>query len=93
MIDQSLTRWAFLAVFLAAAGVRAIDLDRPADGTMRESWREADYAALARNFDREGMDILSPRIDWRGDGPGLAEMELPARPLADGGALPRLRLS
>ncbi len=72
--------WAFLAVFLAAAGVRAIDLDRPADGTIRESWREADYAALARNFDREGMDILSPRIDWRGDGPGLAEMELPLVP-------------
>lgn len=71
---------AFLALFLAGAAVRAIDLVRPADGRIRESWRESDYAALARNFDREGMDILSPRIDWRGDGPGLAEMELPLVP-------------
>ena len=67
MADKSLTRSAFPAVFLAAAlGVRAIDLDRPADGTIRESWREADYAALARNFDREGMDILSPCVYWCG---------------------------
>jgi 4-amino-4-deoxy-L-arabinose transferase-like glycosyltransferase len=73
-------RFVFLAVFLAGAGVRALDLGRPADGRIREGWREADYAALARNFDREGMDILSPRIDWRGDGPGLAEMEFPLVP-------------
>lgn len=72
--------WAFLAVFLVGAALRAIDLDRPADGRIREGWREADYAALARNFDRESMDLLSPRIDWRGEGPGLAEMEFPFVP-------------
>jgi 4-amino-4-deoxy-L-arabinose transferase-like glycosyltransferase len=80
MRKHSGLRWAFLAVFLTGAAVRAIDLNRPADGTIRESWREADYAALARNFDREGMDILSPRIDWRGGGPGYAEMEFPFVP-------------
>ncbi len=72
------TLW--IVVLIIGAAVRAVDLDRPADGRIRESWREADYASLARNFDREGMDILSPRIDWRGDGPGLAEMEFPLVP-------------
>lgn len=71
---------AFVVVFLAGAAVRAVDLVRPADGRIREGWRESDYAALARSFYREGMDILSPRVEWRGDGPGLAEMELPLVP-------------
>ncbi len=72
----------FLALFLLGAAVRAVDVFRPADGRVRESWRECDYAAVARNFHREGMNILRPRIDWRGDGPGFAEMELPVLPWA-----------
>ena len=72
--------WSLL--FLAGAALRLLDVGRPADGRVRESWRECDYAAIARNFVREGMDILSPRIDWRGDGPGFAEMEFPAVPWA-----------
>jgi 4-amino-4-deoxy-L-arabinose transferase-like glycosyltransferase len=48
------------------------------DGTVREPWRECDIAAVARNFYAEGMNIFYPRIDWRGDGPGFAEMEFPA---------------
>jgi 4-amino-4-deoxy-L-arabinose transferase-like glycosyltransferase len=72
--------WTLL--FLAGAGLRVLDVGRPADGRVRESWRECDYAAVARNFVREGMNILSPRIDWRGDGPGFAEMEFPAVPWA-----------
>jgi len=70
--------WGILV--LAAAAIRTVDARRPADGRVRESWRECDYAAVARNFVREGMDILSPRIDWRGDGPGFAEMEFPVVP-------------
>jgi len=71
---------AWVGLFLAGAAVRCLDAGRPADGRVRESWRECDYAAVARNFAREGMNILSPRIDWRGDGPGFAEMELPVVP-------------
>lgn len=70
----------FLALFILGVAVRAVDVPRPADGRVRESWRECDYAALARNFHREGMNILRPRIDWRGAGPGYAEMEFPVIP-------------
>lgn len=57
--------------------LRAVDLWRPVNGTVREAWRECDIAAVARNFYVEGMNILYPRVDWRGDGPGFAEMEFP----------------
>jgi 4-amino-4-deoxy-L-arabinose transferase-like glycosyltransferase len=72
-------RWGVAIVMLAAA-VWAIDLWRPFDGRTRASWREADDAAIARNFYREGMNVLYPRVDWRGNGPGFAEMELPILP-------------
>ncbi len=80
LAGRGLLLWILL--FLAGAGLRVLDVGRQADGRVRESWRECDYAAVARNFVREGMDILSPRIDWRGDGPGFAEMEFPAVPWA-----------
>jgi 4-amino-4-deoxy-L-arabinose transferase-like glycosyltransferase len=70
----------FLGLFFLGAWIRSFDVWRPVDGRIRESWRECDYAAVARNFYREGMDILYPRIDWRGDGPGYAEMEFPVIP-------------
>ena len=71
---------AFAALFLLGAGLRAVDLWRPIDGTIRDPWRECDIGAIARNYDREGMNLLYPRIDWRGDGPGYAEMEFPLFP-------------
>jgi hypothetical protein len=39
--------------------------------------RQVDTAAVARNFFEEGMNILYPRIDWRGTTPGYVEMEFP----------------
>ena len=79
-MEKKTRTWAFLAIFLCGAGIRALDLGHGIDGGVRESWREADYGAVARNFVREEMNILRPRIDWRGTGPGLAEMEFPAVP-------------
>jgi hypothetical protein len=73
-------RLLFVLLFCSAALLRGIDLWRPVDGHIRESWRETDVSAVARNFDREGMNILYPRIDWRGDGPGYLEMEFPLYP-------------
>lgn len=67
----------FIVLFLLGAGVRAVDVWRPID---RPLWRECDIAAVARNFDREDMNLFYPRIDWRGDSPGYAEMELPIYP-------------
>jgi 4-amino-4-deoxy-L-arabinose transferase-like glycosyltransferase len=67
----------FIAIFLLGAGVRAIDVWRPID---RPSWRECDVGAIARNYAREEMNFFYPRIDWRGDGAGYAEMEFPLFP-------------
>ncbi len=39
------------------------------------SWRQTDTAAIARNFYLEDRNILYPRIDWRGIGPGYVETE------------------
>jgi len=68
---------AFWCLFFLGAGLRGINVWRPVD---RPSWRECDIAAIARNYYREGMNLFYPRIDWRGDGPGYAEMEFPLYP-------------
>lgn len=70
----------FLCLFLLGSGIRAIDVWRPVDGRVRESWRECDIASIAKNYYREGMNLFYPRIDWRGDGPGYTEMEFPIYP-------------
>lgn len=70
-------RRASLLILLFGACVRLDNVWRPAD---RPSWREADEAAMARNFAREGMNPLLPRIDWRGATPGYTESEFPIYP-------------
>ena len=70
----------FLALFIIGAWIRGMDAWRMVDGSARELWRECDIAAVAKNYYREGMNIFYPRIDWRGDGPGFAEMEFPLFP-------------
>ena len=72
--------WIVAAIFVLGMGLRTVDLWRPMDGRLRSSWRESDMSSIARNFDEEGMNPLYPRIDWRGSGPGFAEMELPIQP-------------
>jgi hypothetical protein len=45
------------------------------------AWRQADTAAIARNFYREEFNLLRPQIDWRGartDGYVETGLELPA---------------
>lgn len=66
-----------VALFAAAVLLRVADTFRPLD---RASWRESDIGSISRNFTREGMDPFYPRIDWRGTGPGYAEMEFPLYP-------------
>lgn len=45
-----------------------------------QGWRQADTQAIARNFAFEEFDLFSPRIDWRGAGPGYVEAELQLYP-------------
>lgn len=71
------SRILIILLFLAAAAIRFADTFRPIN---QASWRECDLGAISRNFVREGMNPLYPRIDWRGDGAGYAEMELPLFP-------------
>ncbi len=81
--NGDLALWfALAAIFIVALVLRLPDVWRPVDGTVRDSWREADVAGIARNFYREGMDPFYPRIDWRGDGPGYTESEFPLYPWA-----------
>ncbi len=75
--------WRRLAApLILAAGclLRLHGVDRPLDFRSLSLWHEADYTEIARNFAREDLDPLAPRIDWRGDSSGKVEMELPLLP-------------
>src|SRR5512147_2692999 len=73
-------RVALLLVVLAGVIGRVVPVGRPLDHRLVSPWREADHVQVARNFYRGDLDILYPQIDWRGDQPGYAEMELPVLP-------------
>lgn len=79
MNRRRIIKFLLISIFAAGALVRLADVDRPID---RTSWRESDVGAIARNFAIESMNIFFPRIDWRGDTPGYAEMEFPMYPYA-----------
>lgn len=70
---------ACIVVLLVAIGLRVRWVSYPVP-VPSISWRECDIAGIAQNFSNEGMNILYPRIDWRGDGPGYTEMEFPLFP-------------
>ncbi|MCC6397966.1 MAG: glycosyltransferase family 39 protein [Bacteroidetes bacterium] len=76
----SLVRTLWIGVFVIGVVLRIAFVWRPADYRLLNSWRECDYTSIARSFATEGMNILYPRVDWRGDTPGFAEMEFPVLP-------------
>lgn len=45
-----------------------------------QNWRQADTAAIARNFYTEDFRLLYPRVDWRGTTEGYVESEFPLYP-------------
>ena len=65
-------RWWPLAIFLLA---QIPFLLQPISRTQK--WRQADTAAVTRNLAWESSDLRLPRIDARGDRPGIAGMEFP----------------
>jgi 4-amino-4-deoxy-L-arabinose transferase-like glycosyltransferase len=72
--------WLLVGVLALGVAARLTYVDRPLDHRVVNAWRQSDYTQIARNFDREGMNLFYPRVDWRGDTPGYAEMELPLMP-------------
>jgi 4-amino-4-deoxy-L-arabinose transferase-like glycosyltransferase len=72
------TYW--IAIAAIGIAVRIALVWRPTDYRLLNSWRECDYTSIARAYYTEGMNILYPRVDWRGDTPGCVEMEFPIIP-------------
>ncbi|MEE8639163.1 MAG: glycosyltransferase family 39 protein [bacterium] len=68
------TFWA-AALIALALGQKLYGFDRPLLG--HHAWREADTAALARNYHEGGMKFFYPEVDWGGPGPNYCETEFP----------------
>jgi hypothetical protein len=71
---KRVTFWAAVLIALAL-GQKLYGFDRPLLG--HHSWRQADTAAIARNFYQGGMNFLYPEVDWGGPGPNYCEVEFP----------------
>ena len=71
--------WA-AALIALALGQKLYGFDRPLLG--HHTWRQADTAAIARNFCQGGMKFLYPEVDWGGPGPNYCETEFPLYPYA-----------
>ena len=70
--------WMVWIILVLALLVRLVDYDAPLTG--ENSWRQADTAAMARNFHVEARPLHEPAIDARGDRSGLVETEFPIFP-------------
>ncbi len=70
-------RW-LLLLLAAGLGLRLVEVTAPLID--HQAWRQADTAAIARNFHEEGLTLFHPRVDWRGNTPGYVEMNLPLFP-------------
>ena len=67
-------------IIVIAFAARLYHINFPVGGW--HSWRQADTAAIAKNFYEDGFQILFPQIDWRGNTPGYVESEFHIYPFA-----------
>ncbi len=67
--------WLPLALALIALVLRCYGLTAPL--LDYHSWRQADTAAIARNFAAHGYRLAFPEVDWGGRLPGYVESEFP----------------
>lgn len=65
-------------ILLFAFVIRLYHITFPVSGW--HSWRQADTAAIAKNFYENGFNILYPQIDWGGNTPGYVESEFQLYP-------------
>ena len=72
------TAWVFVGLLFLGFALRMFEIGEPLID--KQAWRQTDTAAVARNFFEEDFNIFSPRVDWRGDGPGVVEMNFPLYP-------------
>ena len=77
VLTMSLNKSSYLlfGILVLAAALRWAGITNPLIG--HHSWRQADTAAVARNFAEEQANILYPTIDWRGTESGQVECEFP----------------
>jgi 4-amino-4-deoxy-L-arabinose transferase-like glycosyltransferase len=67
--------WPTLALAALALALRCYGLKAPL--LDYHSWRQADTAAIARNYSTNGYRLLYPQVDWGGLTPGYVESEFP----------------
>ena len=73
--NQRIGCWTLAALFALALILRCYALNAPL--LDYHSWRQADTAAIARNFMRNGYRLLYPQVDWGGLTAGYVESEFP----------------
>jgi 4-amino-4-deoxy-L-arabinose transferase-like glycosyltransferase len=73
-------RYYIYLILLGALALRLYQIDSPILGY--HSWRQADTAAVARNFHEHGYNLFYPQIDWGGNSPGYVETEFQIYPFA-----------
>ncbi len=66
---------AIFPILVLAAVLRLVHIDAPV--LSAAAWRQADTAAIARNYFEGGYDFAHPQIDWGGASAGYVETEFP----------------
>ncbi|MBE9232222.1 glycosyltransferase family 39 protein [Cuspidothrix issatschenkoi LEGE 03284] len=74
-IKTKVDKYPILFLLAIAVGVRLYNINSPIIGI--HSWRQADTAAIARNFYENGFNLFYPQVDWGGNSPGYCETEFP----------------
>ncbi len=74
-INKYIKTYAIFLILALAFALRVKHVDAPVIGV--HAWRQADTAAIARNYHENGYRFLYPQIDWGEGGPGYVESEFP----------------
>ena len=71
-------RYAIYIIIFLAFSFKLYQINSPILGY--HSWRQADTAAIARNFHEQGYQLFYPQIDWGGNSAGYVETEFQIYP-------------
>ncbi|TAE57489.1 MAG: phospholipid carrier-dependent glycosyltransferase [Nostocales cyanobacterium] len=74
-IKNNIKKSPLIFLITLALSVRLYNINSPIIGI--HSWRQADTAAIARNFYENRFNIFYPQIDWGGNSLGYCETEFP----------------